>query len=81
MKLRRTPVECVEYAGSGPPCGGRYHLIGKFRTSTTIRVSGAYHIVGCLEAKFFRCNELLEDRRDPVTGKPVGSIQDPCELH
>ena len=80
-KLRRTPVERVERISSGPPCRSRYHLIGKFRTSTTIRVSGAHDVIGRLEAKFFCRNELLENRGNPVTGKLVGSIEDPCEFH
>ena len=81
LKLRRTPVERVQRIGSGSPCRVRYHPIGKLRTPTAIRVGGAHEVASRLEAKFLRCNEFPEHRGNLVTGKPVGSIQNPCKLH
>lgn len=76
-KLSRLTIECIERIGSGPPCCGRDHVVGETRPAPTVTFCRPHHIVGRLELKLFGSHKLFKDRRNTVSGEPIGPIEHP----
>ena len=74
------PVEGVEGKRSGPSCGGRDHQVGEVSSALAVTTGCACDIASPLEHVCFGGDRFVQHRPNAVTGKPIGSLEDPDGL-
>ena len=75
------PVEGVEGKRSGASCGGSNHQVGEVSSALAVTTGCACDIASPLEHECFGGDRFVQHRRNAVTGKPIGSLEDPDGLY